>query len=367
MNEEHVEQRDVAQSVLPQVNADSLAAEIAASQDSQTHPSALEFPAFEDLDDEIEDDDDILSGLNQDLPAAAYRPSAMDINHNQDELTVFCMDNDISMHVDLFKQAGFDSVHILVKMNKSDSEGLGMNLGQAMKCEDVFIKHRKGVKAVQNEQSCGGNIHHQRRKKRNMRNHNDEDVLANDDDEQKTNERFRIRSLVQITVELKRKFRDKVINIILVQSQSTDIKQIRVMIGNNTKNGDISAVRYFYDEANDKYPNTPILAGYAGVTRLKYVGLVFVENEYFSERGRSGLGCWKGTLTRIKLSSAWNNGTPSQREELYNYVRDHSGVDWIKYARNQADQLNCTALGLIGAYQPQYNKTLEEVIASNNE
>ena len=100
--------------------------------------------------------------------------------------------------------------------------------------------------------------------------------------------------------------------------------------------------------------------------RLKQVGLIKIDNETFKQKGFEGRPSWSGTITRNRLSKAWDDGTPQEREELYKFVKETLGTDWPEYARRTRDFLNARILGLVGPTEPQFDKTVDEIIALND-
>ena len=67
------------------------------------------------------------------------------------------------------------------------------------------------------------------------------------------------------------------------------------------------------------------------------------------------------------FSDAYNDGTPEQRKQLHAFVKSHTGVRWYDYAQRSGDTLNARAIGFIGMVEPQFDKTLEEIIAANDD
>ena len=100
---------------------------------------------------------------------------------------------------------------------------------------------------------------------------------------------------------------------------------------------------------------------------MKSLGLINVEEESFKEKGHGGRPSYHATITRVKLSDAWNAANPSKREELFNFKKEHKGVRSMEYAQLSGDHLNCMTLGLFGLRQPNYALTLQDAIANQSD
>ena len=316
-----------------------------------------------------DDDDDVVGGINQVIPASVLQQDAesvMNININQDSLTVFCAQNGIAQHLETFRSQGFDSVDILVLCSREDLEKMGLLMGQSMKCCSIFQKYRNEVVNGNGAAQNSGNIHYHRRRNRNNNNNdNDENIMLNGYVEENLTGKVRIKYTGAVPLSIQHKLRDTVFDVILNESDSTDCKQVRIVIDNRTKNGENANARYFYNEETNTWPNAPVMLAYNGARRLKQVGLISVENENFKTRGLGGRASWTGTIARHRLSTAWDNGSSAQREELHGFVKGTSGVNWIKYATRTGDILNARELGLIGLKEPEFDKSLAEIISSD--
>ena len=312
---------------------------------------------------ELEDDDDSPEILPR--STAPSQSSVMSVGPAQDELALFCTNHGISHLLPIFKEHGFDSVRILVKMQEKELREIGLRLGEVMTCEDIFEKHRNNRGAKENQNWT--NIHVERRKINQAQQQGGCGNDWNPEVEEKLVGKQRIKSNRPMpNISVQRALRDKVINVFMNECESTDCKTIRTWIDRRTKNGAIANVRYYYDEETKSWPNSPVNLAYNAGDRLKNVGLITIQNEKFVTRGMGGNASWSGTVRRIVLSGAWNEATPQKRRDLYHFVKDTSGVNWIQYATKTNDELNCRAIGLIGSAEPQYNLTLNQIIAANN-
>ena len=303
-------------------------------------------------DDDDDDDDDVIMGMENAIPQPQIPQQSVMHLDNQDPFARFCNENGIGHLLYAFRNNGFDDVRVLVRMNREDLSSIGLRLGEAMKCEMVFEEYLKkddDDSTISNESY--GNIHYERSK------------------QSGSVGRSRIKSKYNSNISdeaLKIKLRDKVFDIMLNGcNNTTNCKKIRTMVDNRTKNGDIATIRYIFDDATGKWPNSPVHLCYTASQRLQEVNLITVENELFTDKGPGGHPNWSGILRRNTLSSAWNSGTPEIREKLYKFVKNCKGVEWSVYAHTTDDYLNCQALGLIGFNDPDFNATLEEIIALN--
>lgn len=315
------------------------------------------------------DDDEVMNDVNRLLPANAIERdgSVMGIQQDQDEVTRFCIKYNIAQHLPIFREEEFDLVSTLVKLGKEELMEMGLKRGQAMKCVDIFQNHSDAAPQANDTQFTFGNIHVQRRKAKQSANSR---IMSVDDApvEEKVNGDHRIKTVgPKPTIAVQIKLRDLVIDLILIESIDTDAKKIRKLICGRTKNGEISTARYWYDQEKKIWPNSPVHLLYAASQQLKSLGIINVEAESFKEKGHGGRPSYHGTITRVKLSDAWNAGDSSKREDLVKFKREHKGVRWLEYAHLSGDYLNCMALGLFGLRQPNYALTLQEAIANQSE
>ena len=115
------------------------------------------------------------------------------------------------------------------------------------------------------------------------------------------------------------------------------------------------------------WQNSPVHLLYSGAQKLKSVGLIMVAGKAFKQRGHGGRPSYAAAITRVRLSDAWNRSSPQGRKDLYDFRKQHKRVDLVEYAHRGGDYLNCMTLGLFGLGQPNYELTLQEAIANQNE
>ena len=72
----------------------------------------------------------------------------------------------------------------------------------------------------------------------------------------------------------------------------------------------------------------------------------------------------KGKVSRVKISDLWNRSNAETRQRQDRFIKNHKGIDWIGYAHQTGDYMNAMMLGLIGMKEPQYELSLEEIIAA---
>ena len=347
---------------------DAVAVELQVDESSLLQ-QILDEPAAEPIapqdDDQANDDDDFVAfEMNRES-----QESLGFQQNDDDELSLFCNKYKIPELLSVFRENGFDLVEVTVKMTRDDLMSIGCNLGQAMTARHAFEKYL-GANESRIVAHCRGNTHYQRRIQRQRMNNqisNQNDINFEAITEEKINGRQRIIfNGPEPSAALKNKLKNKVVQVIMVDCDSTDCKVVRAMVDNNTKNGDVSDVRYYQDPITKTFPNSPIYLAVAGTQRLKEVGLITIEDEKYTERGYGGRPNWTGKIYRNKLSVAWDQGTPEQRENMFNYVKEHDLVRWDIYANKTNDELNLRALGLIGSVEPQFALTLREIVDANS-
>ena len=365
---------------IPQVDAAALIEDMGV----QNPPGIAESKSEEDNDENVaadsdQDDDEIIDDLNAAMPGHLVGdPSVMGINDDQDEIARFCAENGILAHLETFHNYGFDSVKILTKLTEPTLKEMGLSLGQAMKVDDIFENYRNEGSANKNDEKpgFGGNIHYLRKMQKKARaTQNDNDVNEIDDAKnnqdvllsEQINGQHQIKYVGSLpSMALRIKLQTKALNIMLL-CPSNDPKIIRKRIDDGTKNGDISIARYWYDQQRQQCPNAPANLAYGGSQIWQKYKVWSVTGERYIEKGCGGHPQWTFTnLQRSKLSDAYNELSPSGRQEMHGFIKRRPGLDIFEYARRTGDVLNCRAIGLIGMVQPQFDKTLEEIIAAND-
>lgn len=375
---EHDEKASSETSPTPEIDVDSLVSQIQTQINENARAgNEIQRQLLESEDEAIQQqqpaqdqhDEDVISELNRQIPAAAVRDqSKMNANNGPNSLTKFFIDNDILPHLDTFKEYGFDLVDIVVQVDLDTLLSWGILLGQAMKLDHVFRKYKDEQQEHKNNDDGHqyySNVHYQRRKQKKSRLLQLNDVVV---EEQVIGSRSIKHSGPPPSRQLKLKYRDRVYNIMLVECRSTSAKLVVKMVGDRTKNGDISAVRYEYDEELQMHPNAPPRVVYAGSGVLQDIGLWIVTKEEWIEKGPGGHPSYAATIERAKLSVLWDRLSSSGRRKLNDFIKGHPGVNMNQYARNTGDYLNARTLGLLGyGIEPQFDKTLQEMIEANDE
>ena len=201
---------------------------------------------------------------------------------------------------------------------------------------------------------------------------NDVDMKISSDDNDgwsnvnQTNGKPRIMYEGVLPIDLLIECRDFVMNIV-VQARDTNVRELRIKVDNQTKNGSISKVRYYYDREKKQWPNSPVEMARAAVYILRSHGLLRLENEIYKPKSYGGYAMWRGTVHKYKLSEAWNKGNAAERESLCKFVDNYKGVDWKQYARDTCDYLNSVTLGIIGVNERNFELNLDEVVAARVE
>ena len=291
----------------------------------------------------------------------------MDVVENMDEIQLWCNQRGVHGIAASLKTNGVDEVKILLRMKRNDLKECGLNLGQCIKMELLFEEEEKAPDVV------GGNVHYLRRsQRRGAANGGSASMPVNNDNgwnnESLVNGKFRIKYTgPPPSINVYRDFRDYIFNIALLEWRTTNVGDFRVLVDRRTKNGIFSQIRYQYNEYSKTWPNAPLRTAYACCHSLIDHGVGQIHDEEWKEKSYGGFASWKGTFNKIKLSIAWNEGTPEERRELDKFIKERKKVKWAEYAQEQGDLLNCMAIGLVGSKQPQYELNLDQLIADQSQ
>jgi len=228
------------------------------------------------------------------------------------EIKKWCMEVGISDEIsDSLEAMGFAKVCYVTLVSKQElQEKCGLSFAESIKVDKIFQDYRNGAQGgnggggdggAQGGAQGGGSV---------------------------VNWKFaRVNGVAKrywcgaaATAADKRKFRDDVLNIVMVDAASTNASAARLAVDKFSKKLSTSAakIRFEYDFANDAYPQNPTDVTWHAAHDLHNIGVIAISDEEYKKNGRGGKPNWTRRQAQVvRRMGQWQRGPTSPIGTVY--------------------------------------------------